>query len=110
MTTVLAMTLAYAGLAALCLAMDRHHAQVFGRVPATRAVLALRVLGVVLLASSALPSLGVFGAANGVVAWFGLLTGAALLLVFTLPFAPRAAAAFAVLGPAVAALFTALHG
>jgi hypothetical protein len=104
MTTILAIALAYAGLTCLCVAMDRHHRQVFGRVPAVRTALALRLLGAALLALSVLPSVTSFPGSMGIVAWFGVVTAAGLVLVFTLPYAPRVSAVLAVVGPAAAAI------
>ena len=47
---LLALSLAYAGFTAVCLAMDRHHRQVFGRPSARRTATLLRALGCALLA------------------------------------------------------------
>lgn len=84
-----ALLLCHAALSSLCLAMDRHHAQVFGRKPAAWLARALRVAGWSLL-SLALAYCGRhWGWAIGPVAWFGFLSAAALALVFALPYAPR---------------------
>lgn len=94
--TVLSLFLAYAGFTALCLAMERHHEQVFGmrRVPLWRGRL-LRGAGWLLLVLSLLAAILSAGWGLGIVLWAGLLTAAALPLAFLLPYAPRAAAALA---------------
>lgn len=94
--TILAATLAYAGFAALCLAMERHHGEVFGtrRIPPRRRI-ALRVVGWLLLAASLPACVAGWGWAFGTVAWCGVLTAAALLVVLLLPYRPRLMAALA---------------
>ncbi|MBM7062628.1 DUF3325 domain-containing protein [Pseudomonas sp. UL073] len=86
--------LAFAGLAGLCLGMDRHHKQVWaGKAP--RRQRALRLAGWLLLALALWPCLQVWGSAVGPVVWCGLLSAAALGLVLLLPYAPRLTAALA---------------
>ncbi len=96
--------LAYAGLAALCLAMDRHHRQVAGRGIRPRATLALRLAGTAILVLSFAAAIAADGWVFGPVAWCGGLTAAALALVFLLPYRPRLAMALAPAGLVVAAL------
>ncbi|WP_424811814.1 DUF3325 domain-containing protein [Roseococcus sp. YIM B11640] len=98
---LLGTSLAYAGFLALCLSLERHYRDVVGGRPSSRRVLALRVLGWALIALSAWPCVSVWGWAMGSVGWFGLLTAAALGLVYLLPYAPRLAAA---LGPTLPVL------
>lgn len=81
---------AYAGMAALSLAMDRHAEQVHGRGPRAAWRVGLRLLGALLLALAAAPCVEAWGASVGVVVWLGLLSAGALLLVLLLPYAPRA--------------------
>lgn len=95
MNTLLALllggALCYAGMAALCLSMDRHHRQVWaGTAPARQR--GLRILGWLLLAVAVWPCIQTWGGPVGVVIWFGLLSAAALLLVLLLPYQPRGAA------------------
>lgn len=85
---------ALAGFAALSLAMDRHWAQWHGRgaTPAARIRRGLRHAGTVGLAASLAACLALRGPAQGWVAWAGILTLAALVLVLTLTFAARGVA------------------
>lgn len=102
--TLLAFALAYAGFLGLCLSMDRHHQDLMGRRPKPPRRHALRALGWALLALSAWPCVAAWGWAMGPVCWLGLLTAAALPLVFLLPYAPRAALALGPVLPALAGL------
>lgn len=88
---ILGIALCYAGMAALCLGMDRHHRQVWSRI-APRLQRGLRVAGWLLLAVALWPCIRAWGGSVGVVVWFGLLSAAALLLVLLLPYRPRGAA------------------
>jgi hypothetical protein len=102
---LLGFAIPYAGFAALCLAMDRHHEQVLGRrriAPGRRR--ALRLAGTLLLLASPLPCLVLAGWGGGSVLWCGMLTAAALLLTLALPYAPRLAAALALALPALGLL------
>jgi len=96
---LLGLALPYAGFTALCLAMERHHEQVFGQrwIPPGRRRL-LRIAGLLLLLASPLPCIAAAGWGVGSVLWCGLLTAAALPLVLLLPYAPRLAVALAPLG------------
>jgi hypothetical protein len=90
--SVSALLLCYAGMAALCLAMDRHHAQVWGRDAAPAMRWGLRSIGCLLLAAAAVPCVYGWGASVGAVVWLGFLSAGALLVVGGLSFAPRWAA------------------
>lgn len=87
--------LCHAALTGLCLAMDRHHTQVLGCKPGTRLARALRAAGWGLLGLALWYCGRSWGWAIGPVAWFGLLSAGALILVFSLPYAPRAQARLA---------------
>lgn len=88
---LLGAALSYAGMAALCLGMDRHHRQVWaGTAPARQRL--LRTLGWLLLAAAIWPCIRAWGGSVGVVIWFGLISAAALVLVLLLPYRPKAAA------------------
>lgn len=89
--------IAYAGLLALALAMDRHHEQVFARRPSAGTGRLLRWAGWMTLGLSLPPAVMTWGWAIGLPAWLGLLTLATAALVLLLPHAPRAALR---LGPA----------
>lgn len=89
-TTILcALGLAYAGMASLSLAMDRHHGQVFGRDAAPTLRRALQLAGSVLLALAIWPCVAGWSATVGVVAWLGFLSAGALGVALLLPYAPR---------------------
>ncbi|WP_420995098.1 DUF3325 domain-containing protein [Cupriavidus sp. 30B13] len=93
------LALCYAGMTALCLAMDRHHAQLWRREPARVHRIILRSVGWLLLMLAALSCLRGWGASIGAVVWTGSLSAAALALVGLQAWRPRAAAGLAV--PAV---------
>ena len=89
-TTILcALGLAYAGMASLSLAMDRHHGQVFGRDAAANVRRALQLAGSVLLALAIWPCVAGWSATVGVVAWLGFLSAGALGVALLLPYAPK---------------------
>lgn len=90
--------LAYAGMAGLCLAMDRHHRQVIGRAPRRGIVVALRLAGATALVLSFAAAVAADGWALGPVAWFGGLTAAGLVLILLLPYRPRLAVALGLVG------------
>lgn len=106
--TAAAFCLTYAALAALCLAMDRHHADVFGDDPPPRRRLALRVAGWALLGLSLWAAAAPRGWAYGSTQWTGMLALDGLLLIVLLPYAPRAAVGLGVLCLAAAPLLAAL--
>lgn len=93
-----ALGLCFAGMAALSLAIDRHHRQVYGEDAPPRKRYLLRVAGTVLLVLALVPCVVLWGAGAGFVAWVGSLTIGALLAAGLLPYwpgrvAPLAAAA-----------------
>jgi len=85
--------LAHAGFAALALAMDRHYRSMRAtrRACPPRLRSGLRAAGAFALALSLATALHAWPPADGAVAWFGLLTVAALALVLLLAYRPRAA-------------------
>ncbi len=88
-----ALTLAYAGMTGLGLAMPRHYEQVTGQrtLPSGRRHL-FRIMGWLLLILAAVPCIQAWGTAVGAVVWFGFLTAGGLLIVLLLPYFPRPAA------------------
>ncbi|BBK29494.1 uncharacterized protein DUF3325 [Stella humosa] len=90
MTGTLAFLLALAGLSGLCLAMDRHHRDRFGRASGRARRRLMQGLGWAGLAGSAALSILAWGWAIGPVAWFALATPAGLAIVFALPWLPAA--------------------
>lgn len=89
--TYTAFCLAYAGFAALCLAMDRHFETLFERAIAPRARLVLRCAGWAALALSLVAAEAVYGWSYGVTEWVGMLAIAGLLLIWILTYQPRLA-------------------
>lgn len=96
--SLLALALAFAGMAALGFAMDRHHEQLTRRreTPALQRRL-LRGLGSLLLVLALAPCLIAWGGSVGTVAWLGFLSAGALGVALLLPYLPRAAATAAAL-------------
>jgi hypothetical protein len=98
MAPLLTLYLSYAALAALALAMDRHHRQVFGAAPSPGRAAGLRVAGALLLVLAPVPWTAEAGA-MGFVAWlFCALPCAGVALVLLLAWRPRAAAALGLVG------------
>lgn len=91
--SLLGLALAYAGMAGLGFAMDRHHEQLtqLRETPARRRVL-LRIGGAALLVVAAVPCVIAWGATVGPVAWLGFLSAGALPVALMLPYRPRGAA------------------
>jgi len=98
---LLAFALAHAGMTALCLAMHRHHASLFGQVPSPLRSLLLRLTGSLLLVLAIVVMTQAYGVAIGFVVAICVMSIAGLCLIFLLPYAPRVAAS---LGPAAGAL------
>lgn len=81
--------LAYAGLATLALAMDRHHRAVFARDLGPHLRIALRAAGWSLLAASGYAAWQAHGAAIGAVAWLAGTASAGFTLTLLLTYLPR---------------------
>jgi len=90
-------TLAYAGLGALCLSMERHYADLHGRGAAPTRELRrnLQLAGWSALILALASAIGSEGGPHGVMLWLGGLSGAGLALVLLLPYAPRLASQLA---------------
>ncbi|BAN50196.1 DUF3325 domain-containing protein [Metapseudomonas resinovorans] len=84
--------LAYVGMLALCLGMERHFKQVWQRSPRPALRHGLRAGGWLALVLSLLASVAAWGWAMGPVGWFGLISLAGFGLVLLLPYRPRLAA------------------
>ncbi|MFJ5444990.1 DUF3325 domain-containing protein [Methylobacillus methanolivorans] len=83
-------TLAYAGMAALSLGMQKHYAQLTAdaELPSSRKVL-FKTLGWSLLAFALLPVIQGWSLAMGLVIWVGLISVAAINVVLVLAYQPR---------------------
>ncbi|MCM2275429.1 MAG: DUF3325 domain-containing protein [Candidatus Didemnitutus sp.] len=81
--------LAYAGLASLALAMDRHHRAVFARELAPQLRTALRIAGWSLLVLSGGAAWRAHGAAIGAVSWLATIASAGFMLTLLLTYRPR---------------------
>ena len=92
---LLALLLCYGGFTALCLSMDRHHAELLGRKPSAASRRALKLGGWSLLAFSLWAAVASTEWGLGVVEWCAVLMLSALLLVLLLPYRPRLALALA---------------
>jgi len=82
---------AYAGFAALALAMDRHYADAFGRgeSPSPRLRRVMQTVGSIGLCLSLAMLVAHSGWALGTLYWLGVLTLAALTLALLLAYVPR---------------------
>lgn len=92
---LLALLLCYGGFTALCLSMDRHHAELLGRKPSARRRQGMKLGGWVLLALSLWAAVASNGWGLGLVEWFAVLMLSALLLVLLMPYRPRLALSLA---------------
>lgn len=102
MTSLTTLCLAYAGFAALCLAMERHWSDRFGReAQPGRWRVPLQLSGAALLAVSLATCLASQGFGIGLIAWVGCLTAAGGALVLTLTYWPKAVT---IAGPALLGL------
>ncbi len=95
---VAVMCLSYAGMAALCLALERHYQELTGQYEVPRGVRAtLRTLGAMLLLGALALCLWTWGATVGWVSWLAWLTAGALVVALLASYAPRAMPRVAVL-------------
>ena len=85
-----AVVFAYVGMLALCLGLEQHYKQVWGRAPAPWLRVALRSAGWSALAISLWVSGVAWGWAMGPVAWFGGISLAGFGVAMLLPYWPRA--------------------
>lgn len=92
MASFLAFGLCYAGMAALSLGMEKHHAQVWTDSPKPLQQKLLRIAGWVLILLALVPSITGWNATVGVVTWAGMLSLGAIVFVLLLSYQPRIAA------------------
>jgi Protein of unknown function (DUF3325). len=98
---------AYAGMLGLCQGLERHYKQVWNRGCPRRVRLALRAAGWLALLFSLLLCVQAWGWAMGPVAWFAVMSLAAMGLVVVLPYWPRLAVAMVAMVPVWALLWLA---
>ena len=93
LSNFLVFALCYAGLSSLCLAMDRHYADLHGRGAEPPAPLRRRQRQPArpLQAAALAWAMHIAGGGYGLVYWVGSLTGCGLLLIWLLPYAPHQA-------------------
>lgn len=94
----------YAGMAGLCLSMERHYKQLFEKAPDAAKQRLLRWAGWLLLALSFWYSLGAWGNTMGPVAWFGALTAVTGVLVVLVSYRGRTAFTLAAVSLALSLL------
>ena len=80
---------AFAGFAALCLAMDKHQPDLVGHRLAATNIRWLRGAAIAVLAAAYASAAAVSGWRFGVVEWIGAIMVAALGLTLLLPYRPR---------------------
>lgn len=95
-----ALLFAYVGMLSLCLGLERHYKQVWGKLGPWWLCSSLRAAGWLALVVSLLLCAAAWGWAMGPVAWLGVLSLAGLGLVMLLPYGPRLAVSLAALLPA----------
>ena len=86
---MLALLLSAAGFAALALAMQRHHRDLFGRSPSPFRARALFIAGWVLLIAAMLPCIAASGWAVGLTLWFGTVSITGFIVALTMTLAAR---------------------
>ena len=86
---LLALLLCYAGFTALCLSMPRHHDELLGNKPSARRARHLKLAGWLLLGASLWAAVAANGWSFGLVDWFAVLMGSALVLVLLMPYRPK---------------------
>lgn len=86
---LLAALLCYVGFTALCLSMPRHHGELLRRSLTEPRRFLLRLTGWSALLLSCWAAVDADGWAIGLVQWFAVLMGSAVLLVALMPFRPR---------------------
>ncbi|MGI4861013.1 MAG: DUF3325 domain-containing protein [Janthinobacterium lividum] len=105
-----ALLLAYAGCAGCGLAMARHRDQAFARPPGLRGIAALRALGALCLGLSLAACIDAWGGTIGIVAWFSVITAAAIVFTGLLRYHTAVARRLAWLTPVMAlVVFSAAH-
>lgn len=84
-----ALLFAYSGMLGLCLGLERHYKQVWGKPGARGLLRLLRLSGWAALVVSFMLCVCAWGWAMGPVGWFGAISLAAVMLVMVLPYSPK---------------------
>ena len=96
--SVMTLSLTYAGMTGLSLAMNRHFGQVWHkRTPPSSIKISLRISGWLLLMLALIPCINYWGTTIGLVIWPGFLSLAAILVALFLAYLPRIGFAIAVI-------------
>lgn len=90
-STLLALLLAYAGMAGLALAMVKHYRQIWNHEPSLAVRRTFRAAGYACLAAALAVCITDTGASIGTVTWFALLFVSSIALVFLLSYVARTA-------------------
>jgi len=97
---LIALFLTYCAFTLLCVAMPRHWQQLWPQQPSSkRQQQWLRLVGWLLLCTSAILCIYLKGPGNGLVWFCGLLSASVFILALLLVYAPRLALALTLLGP-----------
>ena len=86
---VFALVLATTGFAGLALAMNKHHRDVFGRMPTRGRKQLLQAISCGLLVLSLASCIGAWRISQGITGWFGLATVAVAVVALGLTYLPR---------------------
>lgn len=101
----LCLALCFSGFGGLCLSLDRHHEQVFGRKPKLLKRHVLRVLGWLLLVCATAPAIALLGTSVGLALWASVLTLAAAAQALLLTYRPRLIPLLSLVAPFVSLPF-----
>lgn len=104
-----ALLLSFGGFAALACGMNRHYAQ-FSASPRTpNSIVLSRVMGALLLGAGLIACIAGWGVSVGIIGWGCVLSVAAMAVIFSLSYIPRAIRAIALCAP-LAGLAIAIAG
>lgn len=105
---MLCLALCFSGFGGMCLSLDRHHEQAFGRKPQPLRRYVLRGLGWLLLAAALLPAIAQLGPSIGTALWTAILTLAGVVQALLLSYRPRLIPSLSLAAPLLTLPFLAL--